>query len=68
MDDQQKAVKLAVVNSVSEKAYDYIEIAKELINLIYERYPELLKNYYKLENIENPPTLEEIASARNWIL
>lgn len=68
LDDQDKAAKLAVVNSVSENAYDYIEIAQELLRLIYERAPKLLLEYYKIEDNGENPTLESIATARNWII
>ena len=56
LDNQDKAIRLAIVNSVSEKAYDYVEIAQELLNIIFQRYPELPVNYYKLESTEEPPT------------
>lgn len=68
LDNQDRAIKLAIVNSISENAYDYIEVAKSLIKLIYEKYPDLLKEYYKLKNSNELPTLEEIAKSRNWIL
>lgn len=68
LSDESRSVKLAVVNSVSEKAYDNVEIAKELIQILYEMYPEKLLGYYKLEGIEHIPEISEIAKARNWIL
>ena len=68
LDNQDRAVKLAIVNSISENAYDPIEIAQELIDLIYERYPDLIKQYYKLNNINESPNLSNIAMARNWLL
>jgi len=68
LEDQEKAIKLAFVNSISENAYDSNEIAKDLIKQIFTQYPDRLKSYYKLENILNEPTLENIAEARNWIL
>lgn len=68
LEDQDKAVKLAIVNSISEHAYDPLEIAQELINIMYHRYPELLQDHYKLESIDEIPTLADIALTRNWIL
>ena len=68
METQDKAVRLAFVNSISEKAYDYIEVAQELLAVLYTTYPRLLLNYYKLEDMGKPPTLEDIANSRNWIL
>ena len=68
LDDQEAAVKLAVVNSVSENAYDYVEVAEDLMNIIYSLYPKNLIENYKLQNIEGNPTLDDIAVSRNWIL
>jgi ribosome biogenesis GTPase A len=68
IEDQESANKLAIVNSVSEHAYDGVEVAKSLVSLLFNKYPQLLKNYYRLENMQNLPTLEEIAIARNWLL
>ncbi len=68
LDNQDKAVKLAIVNSISENAYAPVEIAQELVNLLYDRHPELLKEHYKLEKMDEPPSLAHIASARNWLL
>ena len=68
LDDQDRAAKLAIVNSVSENAYDNVEIAQELIDILYQRYPDLVKEYYKLENNIEHPTLETVAKSRNWLL
>lgn len=67
LSDQERAFKLAVVNSVGEAAYDKTEIAKELLSLLYQRYPKPLCVYYKLD-CENPPTLEDVAASRNLLL
>lgn len=64
---QEQAYKLAMVNSVGEAAYDKIEVANMLINLIYQRYPQVFCEYYRV-NPENEPTLEDIAIARNLLL
>ena len=63
-EDQIRAKKLAFVNSVSENAYSNEIVAEELLELLSENYPEIVKNYYKLEN---DITLENIAIARNWL-
>ena len=68
LEDQEAAYKLAMVNSVSEQAYDPIEVSKKLVGLLFEKYPHLLKNHYRLENLSSEPTLEDIALARNLIL
>ena len=49
-DDQSRAQKLAFVNSVSENAYSNEIVAEELLKLLAEKYPQIVKDYYKLEN------------------
>ena len=67
LDNQEKAIKLAIVNSISENAYDNIEIAEELIKIISGRYTGALQRYYKTEK-DKPLTLDSIAIARHWLL
>ena len=64
-EDQLKAGKLAMVNSVSENAYENEEVAQELLNILKEKYPQAVKDYYK---IDEDFTLEDIAQSRNWIV
>ena len=64
---QERAVKLAMVNSVGEASYDKAEVANSLIELAFERYPQMFCNYYKVDS-NNQPTLEEIALSRNLLL
>lgn len=68
LDDQERAVKLAIVSSVSDHAYDSLEVAQDLVNLLSERAHSMLCDYYKLENLEGSPTLADIAISRRWIL
>ena len=63
-DNQEVARKLAFVNSISENAYSSELVANELLLFLEEKYPQEVKEYYKVENI----TLEDIASSRNWII
>ena len=63
-DDQLAAAKLAFVNSVSENAYDNVTIAQELLNILSKKYEQVLKDYYKVEDL----TLENVAKSRNWII
>ena len=63
-DDQNRAQKLAFVNSVSENAYSNEIVAEELLKLLSEKYPQIVKDYYKLDN---DISLINIAKARNWI-
>lgn len=64
-EDRYKAGKLAMVNSVSENAYENEEVAQELLDILKEKYPKQVKDYYK---IEDDFTLEAIAKSRNWIV
>ena len=63
-DDQNRAQKLAFVNSVSENAYSNEIVTEELLKLLSEKYPQIVKDYYKLDN---DISLIDIAIARNWI-
>ncbi len=65
-DDQEAALKLAFVNSVSENAYSNELVAKELLIMLSERYPKELKDYYKLAD-DFDFSIESLALARNWI-
>lgn len=66
-EEQEKANKLAFVNSISENAYDSESVANIFINVLEETYPNLLKKHYSLE--ENIiPSVESIALQRNWIV
>ncbi len=65
-EDQKKAYKLAYVDSIGENAYDVEAVAELFLKDIDEVYPNLLKDYYKLEDMEL--TVENIALKRNWIV
>ncbi len=64
-EDQTKAAKLAMVNSVSENAYENEEVAQELLDILKNKYPQNVREYYK---IDAEFTLSEIAKSRNWIV
>ena len=64
-ENQEVANKLAFVNSVSENAYSSELVAKELLSLLEEKYPDIVREYYRLESNF---TLEDIAISRNWII
>lgn len=64
-EDQTKAGKLAMVNSVSENAYENEEVAQELLDILKEKYPLDVQKHY---NIENDFSLSSIALKRNWIV
>lgn len=64
-EDQIKAGKLAMVNSVSENAYENEEVAQELLDILKEKYPKEVQNHY---NIEEDFSLSSVALKRNWIV
>lgn len=64
-EDQVKAGKLAMVNSVSENAYENEEVAQELLDILKEKYPQDVQNHY---NLENDFSLSAVALKRNWIV
>ena len=63
-DNQEVAKKLAFVNSISENAYSNEAVAIELLDMLNEKYPKIVKEYYKVEDL----SLENIATSRNWIV
>lgn len=63
-EDQMRAKKLAFVNAVSENAYSNEVVAKELLELLSEKYSQTVKDFYKVEEL----SLENIAKSRNWIV
>ncbi len=64
-EDQQRAVKLAFVNSVSENAYSKELVAKEFLEILTASQAETLRQYYSLpQDLEL--TVDNIALARNW--
>ena len=65
-EDQKKAYKLAYVDSIGENAYDVEAVAELFLKDLDEIYPDLLNNYYKLEELEL--SVENIALKRNWIV
>lgn len=64
-DNQEAALKLAFVNSVSENAYSQEPVAQELLNVLEAKYSSIVRDYYGIKT--EKLTLENIAMARNWI-
>lgn len=63
-DDQEQAVKLAFVSSVSENAYSPEPAARALLNILEQtKHSDFIKEYYKTEKL----SIEEISIKRNWI-
>ncbi|MCD7879586.1 MAG: ribosome biogenesis GTPase YlqF [Candidatus Gastranaerophilales bacterium] len=65
-ENQNNAYKLAFVDSIGQNAYDIEAVAAVFIENINELYPDLIKNYYKLDN--DPVNIESIAIKRNWLI
>ena len=63
-EDQMQAAKLAFVSSVSENAYSHEEVAQALLDMLNDKYNDLVCDYYKTDEL----TLYAIAQSRNWIL
>lgn len=64
-ENQVSAVRLAMVNSISENAYDNEYVASELLKILDKHYPKITREYYK---VENELTIKNIALSRNWII
>ncbi len=64
--EQEKALRLAFVDSIGENAYELESIAEEFLKIMAEMYPEVIKNRYGFEDGEEF-SLEKIALKRNLI-
>ncbi len=66
-EDQDRAKKLAFVNSISENAYSNEMVAQELLDMLNETQAKTFREYYKLPE-EKELTLDNISIERNWLL
>lgn len=64
-EDQERARKLAFVNSVSENAYSNELVARELLTMLNDKYEKQTRDYYNYP--EGELSIENLALARNWI-
>lgn len=64
--EQNKALRLAFVDSIGENAYELESIAEEFLKIMAEMYPNVIKNRYGFENGEEF-SLEKIALKRNLL-
>lgn len=64
-ENQERAKKLAFVNSISENAYSNDIIVNELLEILSKKYAQKVKSYYNLQ--DGDLTIENIARARNWL-
>ena len=66
-EDQDRAKKLAFVNSISENAYSNEMVAQELLDMLNESQAKTFREYYKLPE-DKELTLDNISIERNWLL
>lgn len=64
--EQNKALRLAFVDSIGENAYELESIAEEFLKIMAEMYPNVIKNRYGFEYGEEF-SLEKIALKRNLL-
>lgn len=65
-EDQEKARKLAFVNSISENAYSNEIVAQELLDMLDEEQAEAFRQYYKLSG-DKELNIDNISIERNWM-
>ena len=66
-ENQDRAKRLAFVNSISENAYSNEIVAAELLSVLSKKYSDRVKTQYNLAEDEEL-TIENIARSRNWIM
>lgn len=64
--EQNKALRLAFVDSIGENAYEIESIAEEFLKIMSKMYPDVIKNRYGFED-EEEFSLEKIAIKRNLL-
>lgn len=65
-EDQQRAIKLAFVNSVGDNAYSNEPVARELLDILNEEQKDSFKEFYNIAK-EQELTLENVALSRKWL-
>lgn len=65
--DQFQALKLALVSSIGENAYDKEYAADGLIKILLKLYNDEFRKYFDFDN-EEDVSLDIIAKKKNWIL
>ena len=66
-EDQERARKLAFVNSVSENAYSNEIVAQELLDILDEKQAKIFRQFYKLPE-DKELNIDNISIERNWLL
>ncbi len=69
-EDPKVGLNLAFCGSIKDEVVDIATLALELITVLQERYPDMLMERYKLDEVCEMPldTMEEIARKRGFIL
>lgn len=69
-EDKKEGLNLAFCGSIKDEILDVPTLGMELIEILSEKYPQLLKERYKLKQIGATPleTMEDIAKNRGCIL
>ncbi len=65
--NQAQAMKLAIVSSIGENAYDNEHVADGLVKILLDLYEDEIRKYFDFTK-EETVNLETIAYKRNWIL
>lgn len=66
-ENQERAKKLAFVNSISENAYSNEIVAQELLDMLNEEQAKIFREYYKLPD-DKELNIDNISLERNWLL
>ncbi len=66
-EDQERAKKLAFVNSVSENAYSNEIVAQELLDILTDEQAKTFREFYKLPE-DKELNIDNISLERNWLL
>ena len=66
-EDQERAKKLAFVNSVSENAYSNEIVAQELLDILDDEQAKIFREFYKLPD-DKELNIDNISTERNWLL
>jgi len=70
VESEEQGLKLALLNIVGENAYSEYEVALYLLKILLQKWPQILKNQFKLESLdkEEPELLIDIAKKRGHLL
>ena len=68
LENQEHAHNLAALSSIKEDILNIEDLAKYVVNKLIMYYPELLKNRYKLDSINEESIYEDIAKKRGMLL